>query len=333
MRGSHSEGRQRGDCDCYLASHVYISVVVFFYSSFCYFDLTKSGATSMSALTRLFYRTPTTRRSYSSFFSSKSGGGRYFNSAKPPKSAVVTAKSKSDHSSSDRSTKDSSATSSSTSASAASGSDASSTHTPRASADPASPESGHDATAQALGSGSASYSQGYPPNHPYLVVNSKDFKMHQFFSLHRPLLLLSNPASLFVSAPVDVPLFHSSSLSSEAGDKLPVAPFTSVNLDGTFPSAHAGAGVDGDAEAARQLHHAMTMSKVGAVASWEEALKRIGLDVSKEAERVGLREQWDREWEEVMLDSVKRKRKKKMKKHKLKKLRRATRAQRMRMGR
>lgn len=96
-------------------------------------------------------------------------------------------------------------------------------------------------------------------------------------------------------------------------DKLPPSPFTTLNLDGSFAPV---AGVDGDTEAARQLHHTMTMNRVGAVVSWEETLRTLGLDVSKDAERVQLQEQWDREWEEVMLDSVKRKRRKKMKKHK-----------------
>lgn len=75
-------------------------------------------------------------------------------------------------------------------------------------------------------------------------------------------------------------------------------------------------GIDGDAEAARQLHHSMTMSRVGAAIEWEETLKALGIDVSKDVERVHLQEQWDREWKEVMMDSVKRKRKRKMKKHK-----------------
>lgn len=74
--------------------------------------------------------------------------------------------------------------------------------------------------------------------------------------------------------------------------------------------------VDTDAEAARQLTRALTMTKAGATVSWEETLKRLGLDVSKEAERVNLQEQFEKDWEDVMLDSTKRKRRKKMKKHK-----------------
>lgn len=74
--------------------------------------------------------------------------------------------------------------------------------------------------------------------------------------------------------------------------------------------------IDADAEAARQLTRALTMSKAGATVSWEDTLKKLGLDVSKDADRVNLREQFEREWEDVMMDSTKRKRRKKMKKHK-----------------
>jgi hypothetical protein len=152
-------------------------------------------------------------------------------------------------------------------------------------------------------------------------VNSKDFKIHQFFSLHRPLLLISNPPSIFTTHPADVPLSLTSIHNNKDGaknveeeDKLPPSPFTSLNLDGTYGGAVMG--IDGDAEAARRLHHLMTMSRVGAAVDWEETLKTLGIDVSKDVERVKLQEQWNREWDEVMMDSVKRKRKRKMKKHK-----------------
>jgi endonuclease I len=74
--------------------------------------------------------------------------------------------------------------------------------------------------------------------------------------------------------------------------------------------------VDADAEAARQLTRALTMTKAGSTVSWEETLKTLGLDVSKEAERVNLQQQFKKDWEDVVLDSTKRKRRKKMKKHK-----------------
>jgi len=89
--------------------------------------------------------------------------------------------------------------------------------------------------------------------------------------------------------------------------------------------------IDADAEAARQLTRALTMSKAGSTLAWENTLKHLGLDVSKEADRVNLQQQFDREWEEVLLDSTRRKRRKKMKKHKLKKRRRLTRSERLRL--
>jgi len=73
---------------------------------------------------------------------------------------------------------------------------------------------------------------------------------------------------------------------------------------------------DADAEAARHLTRALTMTKAAATVSWEGTLKKLGVDVSKEAERVNLQQQFDKDWEDVMLDSTKRKRRKKMKKHK-----------------
>jgi hypothetical protein len=80
-----------------------------------------------------------------------------------------------------------------------------------------------------------------------------------------------------------------------------------------FPEAS----VDADAAAARQLTRALTINHAGATVAWENTLRRLGLDVNKDAERVNLQQQWNKEWQEVMLDSTKRKRRKKMKKHKL----------------
>lgn len=92
--------------------------------------------------------------------------------------------------------------------------------------------------------------------------------------------------------------------------------------------------VDADAETARLLSRALTMTKAGATVSWEETLKTLGLDVAKEAERANLQQQFEKDWEnveDVKMDSTKRKRRKKMKKHKLKKRRRATRSERLRL--
>lgn len=58
------------------------------------------------------------------------------------------------------------------------------------------------------------------------------------------------------------------------------------------------------------------MSKASATVSWEDTLKSLGLDVSKEADRITLKQQFEQDWEDVLMDSTKRKRRKKMKKHK-----------------
>ncbi|KAJ3517408.1 hypothetical protein NLJ89_g525 [Agrocybe chaxingu] len=263
----------------------------------------------MSALRRFIY-TPASRRTYS-YFSSKSGGGRYFNSAKAPKSAVVAAKN---------------ATVDPTNAEAQ-----------KENVQGVPPNNGVPTLAEAQSTGpspqglsssssappsSEASSSGAPPttssftnvfaeitqNHiPHNVISAKDFKMHQFFSLHRPLLLISQPTSIFRSIPPEYPLFAPLQSDAEKETQRRLA----LGLDAS-PDPF----IDADAEAARQLTRALTMSKAGPAISWEHALKTLGLDVSKDADRVNLQQQFDREWEEVLLDSTKRKRRKKMKKHK-----------------
>lgn len=73
---------------------------------------------------------------------------------------------------------------------------------------------------------------------------------------------------------------------------------------------------EGDAETARQLSRALAVNKAGPTVAWEKALRKLGLDVEMEPERVVMREQMEKDWSEVMMDSTKRKRRKKMKKHK-----------------
>lgn len=58
------------------------------------------------------------------------------------------------------------------------------------------------------------------------------------------------------------------------------------------------------------------MNRAGGVVDWENTLRRLGLDVEEEAERVGSKVQMEKEWQDVLMDSTKRKRRKKMKKHK-----------------
>lgn len=140
-------------------------------------------------------------------------------------------------------------------------------------------------------------SSHFAPVHPR--VNPQDLKLHQFFSLHRPLLTLAQPPST---------LFESQS------SLFPLAP------NATAESAKYGnmedaldASPEADADAARQLARAMVVNRIGASLAWEDTMKRLGLDMtSGRAEEVSLAEA---EFE-LYMDSTKRKRRKKMKKHK-----------------
>jgi len=91
---------------------------------------------------------------------------------------------------------------------------------------------------------------------------------------------------------------------------------------------------------------------LGATISWDNTLRRLGMDVDLAARDLRARE-WDQEWEDILADSTKqilaeqqilaesmhqiltdstkRKRRKKMKKHKLRKRRKLTRAERLKL--
>ncbi|KAF9014077.1 hypothetical protein BDQ17DRAFT_1342024 [Cyathus striatus] len=277
----------------------------------------------MPPFTRIFINhLPATRRAYSSFFSSKPGGGRYFNSSKPAKSHVVATapKNKGDPAKSPESpTKDSTEVKAASNTAVASDAPASASSTPSAKA-PSSVVPDTNVPPH-LPSAYTAVSQHYAAAHP--VVSPKDFKLHQFFSLHRPLLLIHHPPSILDSTPADAPLITSGTLESrqqQQQQQQQTSPFDDI-LDGS---------VDADAEAARQLTRALTMNSAGAAMAWEGTLRRLGLDPDKEPERIGLQEQWDKDWNDVLMESTKRKRKRKMRKHKLKKRRRLTRASRQR---
>lgn len=281
----------------------------------------------MSAFRRLFNTVPATRRQYS-VFSSKPGGGRYFNSAKANKTPVVAAKRKSDSSSS--SPKDPATTTATAPTTQQDGTSSSEPQASRTVADtqaslsssttPPQPPAGavqesdsrasqqaatppeHSETIDELFSSQSSLHAAHP------MVSANDFKLHQFFSLHRPLLLLNNTQAMFTPGP---------SLDSVFGVKQaqPDAHAAPISVFEDYP---ADSSIDADAVAARQLGRALAMSKIGARVSWEGTLTRLGLDPSKEPEQVVLQEQMDKDWEDVqiLLDSTKRKRRKKMKKHK-----------------
>ncbi|CCM00015.1 uncharacterized protein FIBRA_02041 [Fibroporia radiculosa] len=242
----------------------------------------------MAVLAHLLRSVPAARRAYSVF--SKPGGGRYFNSAKPPKVAPATTKGKVDVSSSsgdaphrDQSTQQS----------------------------PGSPSVVDEHPLQI---NTLSMPLPAVPVHP--TLNPHDLKLHQFFSLHRPLLLVSHPvSSVFESA--------SQFLTSSAAPRS-----QALILDGYEGSPEASP--EEDADAARQLARALVINRVGPSLLWDDTLQTLGLDMAKgRAEEVKLAET---EFE-VYMDSTKRKRRKKMKKHKLRKRRRLSRAQRVKIGR
>ena len=249
----------------------------------------------MSAFYRLLY-VPASRRTYSSFFSSKSGG-RYFNSAK--KSATVALKNNANVDPSEAQKEGVQSGPANQNAGASQDSTADAQPSQTASGSASTDESPNTVTPQTNAFAELSNNSLMPQ----LIITPKDFTTHQFFSLHRPLLLISHPSSIFRPVPPNHSIF----------DPLQ-SPTAQQNPLGFDPASEPS--VDADAEAARQLTRALTMNKAGATVSWEETLKYLGLDVTQEADRINLQQQFDKDWQEVMMDSTKRKRRKKMKKHK-----------------
>ena len=252
----------------------------------------------MSAFTRLLY-VPASRRTYSSFFSSKSGGGRYFNSTKKSPTVALKNNTNVDPSEAQKDGVQSSPANQ----------NAGTSQNPIADAQPSRTVSVSESTDESpktvtlkppQTNAFAELSIGLMPQ---LIITPKDFKTHQFFSLHRPLLLISQPTSIFRPVPPNHSILDAL--------QPPTAPLNPLGFD---PASEPS--VDADAEAARQLTRALTMNKAGATVSWEDTLRYLGLDVAQEADRVNLQQQFDKEWQEVMMDSTKRKRRKKMKKHK-----------------
>lgn len=252
----------------------------------------------MSAFFRLLH-VPASRRTYSSFFSSKSGGGRYFNSAK--KSATVTLKNNANVDPSEAQKEGVQSGSANQNAGASQNPITDSQPSQTASGSASTDESPKTVTPQTNVFAELSNNNSLMPQ---LYITPKDFKTHQFFSLHRPLLLISHPTTIFRPVPPNHSIF----------DPLQSSTAQQQNPLGFDPASEPS--VDADAEAARQLTRALTMNKAGATVSWEETLKYLGLDVAQEADRVNLQQQFDKDWQEVMMDSTKRKRRKKMKKHK-----------------
>jgi len=278
----------------------------------------------MSALVRRLHPLPSTCRAYSSFFSSKPGGGRYFNSAKPPKAVVVAKAGKVDPPVAASTPSSSTDPSDAIQGPAKSGStsgpnplinpDASESRTPQSSSTTPSPvASAADGLRSPLPAASLRMNRGLSP-HP--VIPHRDLQLHQFFSLHRPLLLLANPLSILMSAPASAVFYSSPAPTEETNTE------SQRNSEEDEPE-------DKDAAAALQLNRALIMHRAGAKVAWDNTLRELGVNVDPEPDLIEV-ERWNR-WEGVMMDSTKRKRRKKMKKHKLKKRRRLTRATRLKL--
>ncbi|KAI0636692.1 hypothetical protein C8Q77DRAFT_518513 [Trametes polyzona] len=222
----------------------------------------------MSVLAHLLRPAAGARRAYSAF--SKPGGGRFFVPAKHLKDAPSTGKTNVDSPNGDVSA------------------------TP--SKDDAGPMNPQNADAS-ISPTNLTMSSHFTPVHPR--IHPQDLKLHQFFSLHRPLLTLSQPPSALFES-------HSSLFPAP-----PTAAPEGAKYGNLEESAEASP--EADADAARQLARAMVVNRIGASLAWEDTLKRLGLDVtSGRAEEVSMAEA---EFE-LYMDSTKRKRRKKMKKHK-----------------
>ncbi|KAH9945862.1 uncharacterized protein BXZ73DRAFT_95382 [Epithele typhae] len=244
----------------------------------------------MSVLAHLLRPAAGARRAYSVF----SKGGGYFNSSKSPKVVPASSKAKKVDTSSPSST-DSTSASSTNPSSPKEDPNASSSSTVAAAPDPRplvhpSPVGPPPAYAYnpAL--------QVHSPVHPR--PSAADLRMHQFFSLGRPLLALGQPPAALFEA-------HASPFP-------PPAP-TPPGLD-SFAATVSLTQAEADAEAARQLARALVVQRVGASLDWDAALGRLGLDVDAAGRAAEVHEA--EEAFQVYMDSTKRKRRKKMKKHK-----------------
>ncbi|KAH0830639.1 hypothetical protein J3R83DRAFT_2094 [Lanmaoa asiatica] len=264
----------------------------------------------MSLLSRLARPTHSVGRAYSSFFSSKPGGGRY-----PPKPVL---QQKIDNTTPTRSPTESGTASPPANATGvvkAATADEKPSSKP-VETHPQSPPVHPLSSSVSPPLAYFSSSSDHIPIHP--TVSSNEYKLHQFFSLHRPLLLLNQPTSaIFEAADPSAPL----STSSE--DQVNDDPRPSFATIDDPPESSP----DTDADAARQLAHTLVMNRVGGAIAWQRALSRLGLTAKCSENDMTLAKESAQQWVTIHADSTRRKKRKKMKKHKLKKRRRLTRRQ------
>ncbi|KAG6335206.1 hypothetical protein ID866_3877 [Astraeus odoratus] len=251
-----------------------------------------------------------------SLFPRLPGGGRYFNSAKPPKPVVPAGRANVD-STSGAVTPAESNSSSKNDNLKASGDDEPSTQSLSSSTNPSDTS---PSVPRSVPSSSPSPSpfRGDVQITSHPSVTAKEFKLHQFFSLHRPLLLLSQPPStIFETVDPSVSLFPTSS------SQLNPHSASLTTIDDPPESSP-----EADVDAARLLAHTLVVNRVGATMAWQDALSRLGLIKESTVSDLTLAKESAQEWVSIHADSTRRKKRKKMKKHKLKKRRRLSRAAR-----
>ncbi|KZS88415.1 hypothetical protein SISNIDRAFT_552659 [Sistotremastrum niveocremeum HHB9708] len=275
-----------------------------------------------STLTRIFQQTSNvsllaSRRSYS-FFSSKPGrGGRYFNSTKPPKVPATA-------------TATSATTEKVVQVDGGNGSEQKAVaEEPSPPANPAYKAEEQSITA-ATSSPKPNTSPSSPlpnlqhnllPLPPHRSLSSQSLNMHNFFSLHRPLLLVTQPMTSLFESP-NSPLLPSTSSSSSSKDQQTL-------MDELERRDSQDLSPEADAEAARLLARALVVHRVGSTLDWENVLAHLG-DKESMLNRRAVEDEIVRG--RILMDSTKRKRRKKMTKHKLKKRRKLQRADRRRLG-
>ncbi|GJJ12618.1 hypothetical protein Clacol_006861 [Clathrus columnatus] len=291
---------------------------------------------TMAALGRLMRPTNlvSSRRLYS-VFSSKPGGGRYFNSAKPHKVVATNHSTKrniDEQSSSSSSSSSSPVTTTKNSSAEIEDGKVLTSQT----AEDIQSSSGKAPTTLSSNVNTQTQTQTPPPAEPstprvpfHSSFTAQTYPLHQFFSVHRPLLNLSLPTSA---------LFEPSKVSSDESAIFTTGSDSALGIEQQqFQQQLDEYNTDADADTARQLARALAINRLGGAVNWDEALARLGdIESIIAQERLGERVNMTplTEWteEEMSLDSTKRKRRKKMTKHKFKKRRRLQRAERRKMG-
>lgn len=255
----------------------------------------------MSLFSRLARPAHPVGRAYSSFFSSKPGGGRYI----APKPVLQHGRAKVDNTAVTGPPAESGAINpppNATNVVKAATADEKPSSKPAETHPQSSPVLSLSSSVPPPFSYSSSTSS---PVHP--TISSKEYKLHHFFSLHRPLLLLNQPTSaIFEAADPSTPLFTSSE--DQVTNDSPPSFVTVDNPPESSP--------DADADAARQLAHALVMNRFGGAIAWQRTLSRLGLSVKSSENDMTLAKESAQEWVSIHADSTRRKKRKKMKKHK-----------------